>query len=69
VSHDRQERSRSAAARTERAVEDRAARERLEALDAKTDALREREQELTVRDEAERLGEAAGRAKAERRSD
>jgi colicin import membrane protein len=69
VRNDRLEHSRKTADRTERAVEDRAARDRLAALDAKTEALREREQELAVRDAAQGLQEAAGRAKADRKRD
>jgi hypothetical protein len=68
VRNDRLDKSRAAAERTEATVEDRAARERLEALEAKTEALGEREQELTLRDEAERLRRAASRAKTERKS-
>ena len=37
-------------------------------MDAKADALREKEKELTVRDEARRLREAASRAKTERKA-
>jgi colicin import membrane protein len=69
VRNDRLASSRKGAERTERAVEDRAARERLEALDARSQALRAREQELAVRDAAEGLREAAGRAKANRKRD
>jgi colicin import membrane protein len=69
VRNDRVEKSRNAADRVETAVEEDAARDRLEALDAKTDALRKREKELTARDEAERLRRATGRAKAERKRD
>jgi hypothetical protein len=67
VRNGRLENSRAAAERAEGTVEDRASRERLKALDAKTEALGEREQELAVRDEAERLRDAASRAKAERK--
>jgi colicin import membrane protein len=69
VRNDRLENSRKTAARTERAVEDRAARDRLQALDAMVEALREREKEVAVRDAAAGLRDAAGRAKADRKSD
>jgi hypothetical protein len=68
VRNERLQNSHQATERAERAVDERAAKERLEALDAKSGALRERERELKVRDEAARLREAAGRAKAERKS-
>jgi hypothetical protein len=67
VRNDRLASSRRTVERAERAVEDRAAKERLEALDAKSQALREREKELAVRDAADGLREAAGRAKANRK--
>ncbi|HWF73811.1 MAG TPA: hypothetical protein VG186_10735 [Solirubrobacteraceae bacterium] len=69
VRHDRLENSRATAERTEKALDDRAARERLEALDAKSESLREREQELAVRDAAEGFRQATGRAKANRKRD
>jgi colicin import membrane protein len=69
VRNGRLENSRQTAERSERAVEDRAARDRLEALEAKTEALREREQELAVRNTAEDLRESAARAKANRKRD
>ena len=60
--------SRRAAERRQEAIEKREPRERLEALEARTDALRGREQELAARDEARRLAEAAGAVKAQRKS-
>jgi hypothetical protein len=65
----RREAAREAAAHREQAIEERAPREELEALEAKSDALRAREQELAARDEARRLAEAAGQVKAERKAD
>lgn len=59
--------SRRAARRGQRALDDRATKERLTTLNAKTDALSKKEKELTARDEARRLRETAGRAKAERK--
>ena len=38
-------------------------------MDAKADALKDKEKELAVRDEARRLREAAGRVKSERKAD
>ena len=61
--------SRRTAERREEAVNARASKERLKAVDAKADALRDKETELAVRDEARRLRDAAGRAKAERKAD
>jgi hypothetical protein len=63
----RLENSHKAEARAENAVDGRTASERLEALDAKADALRERERALAVRNAAEDLGDAASRAKANRK--
>jgi hypothetical protein len=42
--------------------------QQLEALNTKSGALGERDKELTARDEARRLRDAAARAKAERKS-
>jgi hypothetical protein len=42
-------------------------RERLDALEAQSDALRAKQAEVAVRDEAERLAEAASRTKARRK--
>ena len=64
----RLQRSREAAERAEEAINGRAQTEQLGALNAKAEALREREKELTARDEARRLHDAAARAKAERKS-
>jgi len=60
--------SRQAASRSAKAEEQRAAKERLKSLDVKADALGEREQVLTATDEAKRLGDAASRVKAERKT-
>lgn len=65
----RLENSQELAERREEVIEEREPHERLEALEAKTDALREQEKELTARDEARRLAEAAARAKAERKGE
>lgn len=59
--------TRRAAARKAEAVEGRARKERLEALETKSGALREKEEALTASDEARRLEQAAGRAKAARK--
>jgi len=56
------------AARADDVVSERAPKARLETLDAKTDALRKKEEALTADDEARRLREAASRAKAERKN-
>ena len=61
--------TRQAAERRDAQLEQQAARERLETLDTKSDALRQKEKEVTARDEARRLREAADRAKAERKAD
>lgn len=50
------------------AIEDRAKRARLEQLDEEAEAIEQREQALTASDEAKRLADAAGRAKAARKS-
>jgi hypothetical protein len=65
----RREAARDAAAKREQAIEKRAPREELQTLEAKSDALRAREQELAARDEARRLADAAGKLKAERKGD
>jgi hypothetical protein len=53
--------------RTEEQIAEREPAERLEALEAKADALKAKERELAARDESRRLGEAAGQLKAERK--
>ncbi len=58
--------SRRTAERREQAIDEQARRERLETLGAETEALDQKEKEIIARDEARRLSEAAGRAKAER---
>jgi hypothetical protein len=58
-----------AAARDVEAVDQREARDRLETLDAKSDALTAKEQALRAADEAQRLRDSAGRIKADRKSD
>jgi hypothetical protein len=60
--------SRRTAKHGEEVLNHRAAKERLETLSSKTDALRAMEKELTARDEARRLREAASRTKAERKA-
>jgi hypothetical protein len=60
--------SRTAAERGEEALNHRAAKDRLETLSTKSDAMREKEKELAARDEARRLREAASRTKAERKA-
>src|SRR4051794_900912 len=57
-----------AATATEEAIADRAQRSRLAQLDREAGALTEREEALTARDEAQRLGRAAARAKAGRKN-
>lgn len=64
----RREAARTAAAQREQAIENRAPQEELQTLEAKSDALRTREQELAARDEARRLAEAASHVKAERKA-
>lgn len=59
--------NRKAGARTKEAIESSARKQRLDALDAKSDALREKEEQLTASDEAERLAQAAARTKARRK--
>lgn len=63
----RRQASRKAAARAEEAIDEREPHERLEALDAKAEALEQRADALTAADEARRLKQAAGRAKASRK--
>ena len=64
----RRAQSRKAAAQVEEKIEDEARKERLESLETKADALKEREEALTAKDEAQRLGQAAGRVKAQRKN-
>jgi hypothetical protein len=64
----RREVSRKIAAQRSEAIEERTPREQLETLEAKTEALRTREQELAARDEARRLAEAARAVKATRKA-
>jgi hypothetical protein len=65
----RREASRKAAAKREEAIEQRAPREELESLEAKSEALRAREAEVAARDEARRLADAATKVRAERKTD
>ncbi len=58
----------NATGRADEAVNQRAPRATLETLDAKSDALRRKEAALAASDEANRLREAAGRAKTARRA-
>ena len=51
------------------AIDDRERKSRLQTLDSKADALREREEALTASDEARRLAQAAARRKAARKRD
>jgi hypothetical protein len=60
--------SRKAADRADDAVSERAPQARLETLDARSAALRKKEEALAARDEARRLREAANRTKAERKA-
>ena len=66
---DRREASRRTAERKQEALSAQASNERLKTMDAKADALRDKEKELAVRDEARRLRDAAGRAKTQRKAD
>ena len=66
---DRREASRRTAERKQEALSAQASEERLKSVDAKADALRDKEKELAVRDEARRLHDAAGRAKTQRKAD
>jgi hypothetical protein len=59
--------SEAAAARADDAVSKRATKAKLKTLDASAAVLRKKEEALTAGDEARRLREAAGRAKAERK--
>ncbi len=61
--------TRQSAARAQEAAEERASRDRLDALEQRADALDEREDALTVQDEASRLADAAARVKEERKSE
>jgi dTMP kinase len=63
----RKEASERAAAQREEAIDAKAKRDRLEALETEKVALKEREEALTAADEAERLADAATRAKAKRK--
>lgn len=63
----RKQATREAAAAADKVTEDKARRARLEELDAESEALAEREAELTVKDEASRLQEAANATKAARK--
>jgi colicin import membrane protein len=65
----RREAAREAKAREDKKVDDLAPQARLEALDAKADAEAEREKALVESDEAARLGDAAARVKAARKSE
>jgi hypothetical protein len=65
----RREAARVAAGHREEAIEKRAPQEELKTLEAKSEALRAREQELAARDEARRLSDAASDVKAERTAD
>lgn len=67
VRNNRLENSQKATERVEKSVDERSSKARLAALDVKAEALREREKELAVRDQAEGLGDAAARAKANRK--
>lgn len=64
----RLETNRQAKGRVDAVIDERAPKERLKTLDARTGALAEKEQALTASDEARRLSEAAGRAKTERKN-
>jgi hypothetical protein len=57
-----------ATAKVEESIEERAKRERLEAIEREAEALEEKEEALTAADEAQRLGKAAATAKAARKS-
>ncbi|MGI8864030.1 MAG: hypothetical protein ACR2JH_06460 [Solirubrobacteraceae bacterium] len=65
----RREAAREAKARQDAKVDEVAPQARLEALDTKAEAQREREKALVESDEAARLGDAAARVKAARKSD
>lgn len=65
---DRLEASRRTADLGEEAVNNRAREQRLKTVNAKTEAIRDREKELAVRDEARRMRDAASRTKTDRKS-
>jgi colicin import membrane protein len=58
-----------ATAKVEESIEERAKRERLEAIEREAEALEEKGEALTASDEAQRLAKAAATAKAQRKSD
>jgi hypothetical protein len=64
----RKEVTEEAARKREEAIEEQAKRERLEQLDREAAVLDEKEEAHTAADEAQRLADAAGRAKAARKS-
>jgi hypothetical protein len=64
---DRRVTSRQVAAQVDGAVEDLARKARLDTLDTKAEALRERDKALTAAEEARRLRDAASRRKAARK--
>ena len=64
----RKEATEKAAAAKQEAIDDKAKRDRLEQLDRETGVVKEKEEALTSSDEAARLREAAGQAKAARKS-
>jgi hypothetical protein len=64
----RKQASRKSTERAEEAVAERATRERLSALEAKTDALNAKEQALSAGEEAGRLRDVASRTKADRKN-
>jgi putative membrane protein len=65
---ERKEANAKAQQKVEESIEERAKRARLEQLDEEAEALEKREEALTASDEAKRLADAAGRAKAARKS-
>lgn len=65
----RRQSSRKATARAQEALDERARKTRLDTLDSQAEALREKDEALAARDEARRLGDAAARNKAARKSD
>jgi hypothetical protein len=65
---DRLKTSRRIAELGEEAVNQRAREEQLKTVNARTDALRDKEKELAVRDEARRLRDTASRTKTDRKS-
>src|SRR4051794_11672356 len=64
----RRESTRRQAAKAKEAIQESADRARLDELETRSEALEERENALTARDEARRLGNAAARAKAQRKA-